>query len=422
MDVFISYKQEERNLIIPIAEALRELRIAVWFDMDMKTHQPFTMEIQRELRSAKCVVVCWSKRAAESPWVHGEAMFGFHENKLVSTYVDPKLHLIEDLPPPFSIIHATAISGWTQNEARRMNDPGWLTVVDGIQKLLGRNGLVEWIEIREDQSLGEVARIQKLEAWAELYPDDPLVGSAWTQILEIQPTHSKARLALEALNAPQLAPAYEETEAASEQNLILDQEVLDKERSQGQAWTTVDKKNAEEVRRFIDNWVDGPFVDLARFRLEAIGSDLASSKVDDSTRSQTDTRLEQLSESKKTIGLAGVAAVLGMLIGGAVLYMFMGGNNSDIKQMLSASVQSQIDEALSIYDFACPSSGELTKSQERNAGPNGLEELNAVRAVLSDIEEAAVLNLATSQAKDRFLEKWGCSERIQYHLANNQVW
>lgn len=53
VDVFISYKQNERAAIEQVAERLRTLGLSVWFDASMSAGESFNDAIDREARSAK---------------------------------------------------------------------------------------------------------------------------------------------------------------------------------------------------------------------------------------------------------------------------------------------------------------------------------------------------------------------------------
>ncbi len=57
IDVFISYKQEERERMRPIAEGLRALGVDVWFDERLQPDRPFTEEINNMVRSCRAQLV-----------------------------------------------------------------------------------------------------------------------------------------------------------------------------------------------------------------------------------------------------------------------------------------------------------------------------------------------------------------------------
>jgi hypothetical protein len=95
-DVFISYKQDERQAVDTIAAGLRALGLSVWFDARLSAGESFSDEIDREARNAGGILVCWSPSARESRWVKAEAMIGFEHDKLVACYVAGP----DDFSPP----------------------------------------------------------------------------------------------------------------------------------------------------------------------------------------------------------------------------------------------------------------------------------------------------------------------------------
>jgi hypothetical protein len=86
-DVFLSYKREERAAVDRLAAALRGLGVEVLFDARLSAGESFSDEIDREVKAARAVLVCWSPGAAGSQWVKAEALVGFSNRNLISTYV-----------------------------------------------------------------------------------------------------------------------------------------------------------------------------------------------------------------------------------------------------------------------------------------------------------------------------------------------
>jgi hypothetical protein len=131
-DVFISYKREERALVERIALALQELGISVWFDAALLTGGAFHEEIEREVKAAKAVLVCWTEEAVRSRWVLGEAQIGLDRGVLI-----PITLSTTSLPPPFNTVHAQSLGGWRGGHG----DPAWLALLDRLGALVGRPGL-----------------------------------------------------------------------------------------------------------------------------------------------------------------------------------------------------------------------------------------------------------------------------------------
>lgn len=133
-DVFISYKRTERDRVEAIAAALRDLGLNVWFDARLQAGMDFDEEINREVRSAKAVLVCWSQGAVESRWVRAESSIGHKRNVLVACF-------LEECDPwtPFNLVHTEDLSGARLDGT----NAGWVKIVDRIGKLSGRPGLTD---------------------------------------------------------------------------------------------------------------------------------------------------------------------------------------------------------------------------------------------------------------------------------------
>lgn len=133
-DVFISYKRDERRAVEAIAKELSELGLTVWFDASLRAGESFGDEIDREVRAAKAVLVCWSPGARQSRWVKAEAMIGFEQDKLVACYVAGP----DKFSPatPFNASHTADLRAWL--EAPGEHFAAWRRVLQRIGKLCAR--------------------------------------------------------------------------------------------------------------------------------------------------------------------------------------------------------------------------------------------------------------------------------------------
>lgn len=74
-DVFISYKAEDRQRLVPLVAALEAEGFSVWWDARIGGGANWRQEIERHLDAASCVIVAWSKRSVgpEGHFVRDEA-------------------------------------------------------------------------------------------------------------------------------------------------------------------------------------------------------------------------------------------------------------------------------------------------------------------------------------------------------------
>ncbi len=164
-DVFISYKREERARVEAMAQALRDLKLSVWFDAGLQSGHAFDEEINREVRGAKCVLVCWSPGAAASQWVRAEADIGRQRGVLAACFLEPC-----DLYPPFNLVHAEDLSVGGLDGANQ----AWLKIVDQIGRYVNRPGLGDFAALGADRAA--------IGAWLADNAHDPLSDVALARL------------------------------------------------------------------------------------------------------------------------------------------------------------------------------------------------------------------------------------------------
>ena len=162
VDVFISYKREERARCERIHEKLKALGLDVWFDVRLTAGKSFDREIETAVKGAKAVVVLWSPASVESEWVREEAGVGKARGVLAAIRIATC-----DLPFGFGTTHVEDI-----HEAEFADDhPAWLKILDRIGELMGRPDLVDY-----SRTVGHTTSL--LHRFAERHPTSPLAGKA----------------------------------------------------------------------------------------------------------------------------------------------------------------------------------------------------------------------------------------------------
>jgi hypothetical protein len=187
IDVFISYKQEEREAVQIIASTLIDLKVSVWFDTRLRAGASFDEEIAAALDAAKAVLVCWTPAAIQSEWVRGEATQGMQRERLAACILQPT-----NLIPPFNLTHAENLCAWAGQD----DDPAWLKLLERIGELTGRPGLTTYTKVMR---VG--ASAQDLKAWATGNGADPLVETVWSRVALLEGEGSSERLARERAEA-----------------------------------------------------------------------------------------------------------------------------------------------------------------------------------------------------------------------------
>ena len=88
-DVFVSYKREDTVRVSKLVAALRSAGLEVWWDQDIEPSEPWEATIERALREAKAVIVCWSPDAVASENVRAEARRARDHGRLIQIFVRP---------------------------------------------------------------------------------------------------------------------------------------------------------------------------------------------------------------------------------------------------------------------------------------------------------------------------------------------
>ncbi len=201
-EVFISYKQDERDKMRPIAASLRALEVEVWFDERLSPDRPFTEEIEQIANSCRAQLVCWSPAAVKSEWVRGEAEVGRQRQTLVQAMIEPCT-----LSPPFNVIHAENISEWSG----QAEHAGWQKLLDTIGRKIGRAGLAELALIQGSPIADD------WKQWATRYPSDPCAEEAWAKAEALHLDAERGRLAKEWQAARKKAEEDEARRRAAEE-------------------------------------------------------------------------------------------------------------------------------------------------------------------------------------------------------------
>ena len=126
-DVFISYARADRVAADLLLAQLDQSGRSVFLDrVRLQPGKPWEPAIKTELRTARCVLVLWSRNSVESSWVRSEANSGFIRGRLVQVLIEPVR-----LPEPFASIEAVDLVDWSDGAA-----VGWSIVMAAVDATL----------------------------------------------------------------------------------------------------------------------------------------------------------------------------------------------------------------------------------------------------------------------------------------------
>ena len=141
-DDFISYKAEDRRRIQPLVQALQADGYSVWWDEHIGTGDEWRQTIEKQLDSARCVIVIWSKGSVgpEGHFVRDEASRALRRHVYVPV-------LIDGVEPPlgFGESQATSLKGWRGDRT----DNRYRAVLEAAKRIAGSGSGAEIVASRQ---------------------------------------------------------------------------------------------------------------------------------------------------------------------------------------------------------------------------------------------------------------------------------
>jgi len=128
-DVFLSYKREDEERIVPIIKGLQKAGLSVWRDLDTPAGQNWRGTTSEQLETAGCVIVVWSESSVgpAAEFVHDEAKRGQARRVLLPVRIDPVTE-----PLGFGEIQSLDLVGWRGN----LRDPRFQDLVAAVQAVI----------------------------------------------------------------------------------------------------------------------------------------------------------------------------------------------------------------------------------------------------------------------------------------------
>lgn len=126
-DIFLSYTEEDIEIVQLIVNALEKKGFSVWWDRKIPPGKIFDNVIENAINASKCVIVLWSDDSVKSRWVKIEAHEGYNRNILI-----PVLIKKVEIPFAFKFIQAANLINWGNNQS----NPDFISLVNRIHSTI----------------------------------------------------------------------------------------------------------------------------------------------------------------------------------------------------------------------------------------------------------------------------------------------
>jgi tetratricopeptide (TPR) repeat protein len=128
-DIFLSYNREDAARAKLFADAFMAEGFEVWWDARLRSGEEYDRVTEAALRSAKAVVVLWSKRSVDSSWVRAEATQAYRSKTLMPAMIEECVR-----PVMFELTQTAELSHWRGDR----KNPAWQAFISDLRGLVSR--------------------------------------------------------------------------------------------------------------------------------------------------------------------------------------------------------------------------------------------------------------------------------------------
>jgi TolB-like protein len=129
-DIFLSYNREDQARAKLFAEAFEAQGFKVWWDVGLRTGEAYDEVTEAALRTAKAVVVLWSKKSVQSRWVRAEATLADRNKTLVPCMIEPC-----ERPIMFELTQTAELGHWQGQPDDRV----WAAFLADVKQFVGQD-------------------------------------------------------------------------------------------------------------------------------------------------------------------------------------------------------------------------------------------------------------------------------------------
>ncbi len=126
-DIFLSYNREDQATARRVAESFEREGFTVWWDATLRSGEAYDEVTETALRTAKAVVVLWSRKSVVSRWVRAEATLADRNKTLVPAMIEPC-----DRPIMFELTQTADLTRWDGSAT----DEAWKAFVADVKRFV----------------------------------------------------------------------------------------------------------------------------------------------------------------------------------------------------------------------------------------------------------------------------------------------
>ena len=131
-DIFLSYSRDDQATARLFAEGFERAGFTVWWDATLDAGEAYDQVTEKALKTAKAVVVLWSRKSVESRWVRAEATLADRNKTLVPVMIE---HC--ERPIMFELTQTADLSHWTGDAS----DKAWQSYLAGLRRFVEKDSL-----------------------------------------------------------------------------------------------------------------------------------------------------------------------------------------------------------------------------------------------------------------------------------------
>jgi TolB-like protein len=129
-DIFLSYNREDQARAKLFAETFEAQGFKVWWDVGLRTGEAYDEVTETALRTAKAVVVLWSKKSVQSRWVRAEATLADRNKTLVPCMIEPC-----ERPIMFELTQTAELGHWDGAPT----DKAWVAFLSDVRRFVAKD-------------------------------------------------------------------------------------------------------------------------------------------------------------------------------------------------------------------------------------------------------------------------------------------